>query len=147
MDAVDRRIVNSLQGGFPVSERPFAEVAARLGLGEEELIRRIRHMLEEGVLTRFGPMYNVERFGGAVTLAAMRVPEDRFDEVAETVNGFPEVAHNYARDHSFNMWFVIAADPPERVDEVIAEIEARTGLAVHDMPKIEEFFIGLKVEV
>ena len=146
LDAVDRRIVNELQGGFPISERPFAEAATRLGIGEAELVGRIRRLLDEGVLTRFGPMYDMERLGGAVTLAAMRVPEERFEDVAATVNAFPEVAHNYARDHAFNMWFVIAADPPERIDEVIAEIEARTGLAVHDMPKIEEFFVGLRVE-
>ena len=76
----------------------------------------------------------------------MTVPGDRFDAVAETVNGFPEVAHNYAREHALNMWFVVATERPERVGEVIAEIERATGLEVHDMPKIDEFFIGLRLE-
>jgi len=146
MDAVDRRIVNALQGGFPISDRPFAEAAEGLGISEAELIRRLRDMLAEGVLSRFGPLYHAERLGSGLTLAAMAVPEDRFDAVAERVNAHPEVAHNYARDHAFNMWFVLATDTPERIDAVIAEIEYETDLSVYSMPKIEEFFIGLRLE-
>jgi DNA-binding Lrp family transcriptional regulator len=100
----------------------------------------------DGVLSRFGPLYNADRLGAAVTLAAMRVPEAGFDEVAETVNARPEVAHNYARDHAFNMWFIIAADSRDRIDEVIAGIEAETGLEVYDMPKTQEFFVELRLE-
>lgn len=145
MDAVDRRIVNALQGGFPVCERPFAEVAARLGIAESDLIARLRQMVEGGVLSRFGPLYDAERMGGAVTLAAMAVPADRFDDVAAIVNACPEVAHNYARDHSLNMWFVVAADRPERIAEVIDAIAAATGLTVLNMPKLEEYFLELKL--
>jgi len=146
MDVIDRRIVNALQGGFPISDRPYAEAAEGLGISEAELIRRLRDMLAEGVLSRFGPLYHAERLGGGLTLAAMAVPEDRFDAVAETVNAHPEVAHNYARDHAFNMWFVLATDTPERIDAVIAEIESETDLSVYSMPKIDEFFIGLRLE-
>lgn len=144
MDATDRRIINGLQGGMPLSPRPYAAAAERLGLSEDELIGRLRRLLDDGVLSRFAPMYNAERLGGAVTLAAMAVPLDRFDAVADIVNGFQEVAHNYARDHALNMWFVVATDRRERVAEVLAEIESGTGLRVYDMPKIEEFFIGLR---
>lgn len=147
MDATDRNIINSLQGGFPVCERPYAEVATRLGLGEDELIARLETLLAQGTLTRFGPMYHAERLGGALTLAAMKIPPAEFDRVAEIVNGFPEVAHNYARDHEFNMWFVLATETPERISEVIAEIERATGCPVYNMPKIEEFFVGLRFEV
>ena len=146
MDAIDRRIINGLQGGFPVCERPYAAAAEKMGLDEDELLSRLDVLLGDGVLSRFGPMYRAERMGGDVTLAAMEVPESRFDGVADIVNGFDEVAHNYACDHDLNMWFVVAADGRRRIDEVIAEIERRTGLAVHDMPKIEEFFIGLRLE-
>ena len=90
-------------------------------------------------------MYDAERLGGGLTLAAMAVPVDRFDEVAGIVNGFAEVAHNYARNHDLNMWFVVAADRPERVGQVLAEIEDATGLEVLDLPKIEEFFLELKL--
>jgi len=143
MDAVDRRIVNAFQGGFPVAERPFAEAASRVGIEEDELIARIGALREAGTLTRFGPLYNAEAMGGALTLAALAAPAERYDDVAEMVNRHPEVAHNYERAHALNMWFVIATDDPARVREVIAAIEAETGLAVYDMPKEAEFFVGL----
>ena len=146
MDALDRRIVNELQGGFPLSERPYAEVAARLGTHEDELIRRIDRLLADGTLSRFGPMYHAERLGGALTLAALRVPEADFERVAAQVNAHPEVAHNYAREHVFNMWFVLATEMPGRIDEVIASIERETGLKVYNMPKLEEFYVGLRFE-
>lgn len=146
MDAVDRAIINSLQGGFPICERPFAVAAAELDITEAELIARVERLLAEGVLTRFGPLWHAERLGGALSLCAMAVPAERFDAVAAIVNGYPEVAHNYARDHDLNMWFVIATEHPERKDEVLTEVQARTGLPVFDMPKIEEFFVGLRFE-
>jgi DNA-binding Lrp family transcriptional regulator len=146
VDAVDRAIVNALQGDFPICERPYAEAAARLGLSEDELLARLARLLERGVLTRFGPLYHAERLGGAVTLAALRVPGEDFDRVAEIVNAFPEVAHNYARAHEFNMWFVVATETPERLAAVLREIERATGLEVYDFPKLEEFYIGLRFE-
>ncbi|WJW75436.1 AsnC family transcriptional regulator [Thiohalobacter sp. IOR34] len=147
LDDTDRRIINALQGGFPVCERPYAEAAAGLGLDEAELIRRIDALLEAGLLSRFGPMYHAERLGGGLTLAAMRVAEDDFESVAEQVNRYPEVAHNYRRDHELNMWFVLATETPERIDEVIADIQARTGYRVYNMPKRDEFFVGLRFEL
>ena len=146
MDSIDRDIINNLQGGFPLSERPYADAAARLGLTEDELIRRLDGMLEKGALTRFAPMYHAERLGGALTLAAMKIPPPDFERVAGIVNGFPEVAHNYAREHEFNMWFVLATETPARINEVIGEIEKATGYAVYNMPKLEEFFVGLRFE-
>ena len=146
MDTTDRNIINNLQGGFPLSERPYAEAAARLGLTEDELIQRLDGLLEKGALTRFAPMYHAERLGGALTLAAMKISPPDFERVAEIVNGFPEVAHNYAREHEFNMWFVLATETPARINEVIGAIEKATGYAVYNMPKLEEFFVGLRFE-
>lgn len=147
MDELDCAIINDLQGGFPVTDRPYAEAARNLGITEHQLIQRLEDMLAQGLLTRFGPMYHAERLGGGLTLAAMRIPEEDFDRVAEQVNAFPEVAHNYARDHDFNMWFVLATETPERIDEVLAEITRRTGYPVYNMPKLEEFYIGLRFEL
>jgi len=146
MDAIDRQIINALQGGFPVCERPYAEAAAGLGISEDELIRRLERLLADRMLTRFGPMYHAERMGGAFTLAAMQVPAGDFERVADIVNGFPEVAHNYAREHVFNMWFVLATERPERVQEAISEIERATGLKVYSLPKLEEFYVGLRFQ-
>jgi len=139
LSELDRRIVNLLQEGVAVCERPYAAAARELGLSEEALLARLQSLLDRGVLSRFGPMYNVERLGGAFTLAAMRVPPERFEQVTAQVNARAEVAHNYRRDHEFNMWFVIAAEDPAHVAGVIAGIERDTGLPVYDLPKEREF--------
>lgn len=146
MDELDRRIVNALQGGFPVCERPFAAAAEGLGMEETTLIARIAALRAEGVLSRFGPLYKAEGLGGAVTLAAMAVPEERFEEVVALVNAHPEVAHNYARDHRLNMWFVLATEDEARIADTIRAIEAETGLAVLNMPRLAEYHVGLRLE-
>src|SRR4030067_743925 len=132
MDALDRAIINNLQGGFPVCDEPYREVAGRLGTSEEELLRRLDALLESGTLSRFGPMYHAERLGGALTLVAMQVPEADFERVTALVNAHPEVAHNYARAHAFNMWFVLATETPGQIDEGIAGIGRATGLPVYN---------------
>jgi len=147
MDDVDRRIIDTLQGGFPVCERPFAAAAAELAITEDDLIARVDRLLADGMLTRFGPLFDAEKMGGAFTLAAMQVPESDFDRIAAQVNAFPEVAHNYARDHALNMWFVVATETPEAIDEVIGRIERASGLPVLDFPKEREFFVELKLPV
>jgi DNA-binding Lrp family transcriptional regulator len=119
-DVADRAVINGLQGGFP---------------------------LDQGKLCRFGPLWNAQTLGGDVCLCAMAVPSERFDAVAGQVNAHPEVAHNYERTHALNMWFVLAAERPERIEEVAAAIELETGIAVHRMPKLNEFFVGFRVEV
>ena len=146
LDDTDRAIINEYQGGFPLTEEPFEDVGAQLGITAREALERVTRLLEDGVLSRFGPMYHAEKMGGGLTFAALEVPEDDFDRIAEIVNAFPEVAHNYARDHIFNMWFVLATETPEGVAETIAGIENATGLKVHNMPKQEEFFVGLRFE-
>lgn len=145
LDATDRRIVNALQGGFPLVAEPFRAAATNLGLAEAELIARIERMLEEKVLTRFGPMYHVERMGGAFVLAALAVPEADFERVAEQVNALPEVAHNYRREHRLNMWFVLATETPGGIEAAIARIERETGLPVFAFPKEREYFVEMKL--
>lgn len=144
MDELDRAIVNRLQGGFPLCARPFAAAAAELGSDEPTLIARIGALLEDGTLSRFGPLYDAERLGGAFTLCALRVPAEEFERVAELVNAHPEVAHNYQREHAFNMWFVLATRAREDIPRVLAAIEAETGLAVFEFPREAEYFIDLR---
>ena len=146
MDVVDRRIINELQDAFPVVDRPFAKVAEKLNLDENDLIARVQQLRETGVASRFGPMYQAERMGGALTLCALSAPPERFDDVVEIVNSFAEVAHNYERDHELNMWFVVATEEPGRIAEVLVEIEEMTGLPVYDFPKEAEYFVGLRFE-
>ena len=145
MDATDRLIVDALQDGFPVCERPFCQVAGELGIGEDELISRVDALLADGTLTRFGPLFDAEKLGGAFTLAAMQVPAADFDRVAAVVNALPEVAHNYAREHDLNMWFVLGTEAPEDIAAAIAKIEEATRLPVYAFPKEHEFFVELKL--
>jgi len=146
LDAVDRRIIDELQGGFPLSAAPYADAATRLGIGEADLLARLRRLLDTGVLTRFGPMYQIERMGGAFVLAALAVPEARWEEVVAAVNALPQVAHNYRREHRLNMWFVLATETPEGIAAAISRIEADTGLRVFAFPKEREYFVEMKLE-
>ncbi len=147
MDELDRAILNRLQSGLPLCERPFAQVAQALGTDEDELLERLRRMLADGTLTRFGPLFDAERLGGAFTLAAMAVPPEELERVAALVNALPEVAHNYQRDHRFNLWIVLAADATEKIAAALQRIEALTGYPVLNLPKEAEYFIGLRLHV
>jgi len=145
LDSLDRAIINRLQDGLPLVPAPFAAVARELQCDEATLINRTRRLLDQGVLTRFGPFFDAEAMGGAFCLCAMAVPAERFDEVAAIVNSFDEVAHNYARDHALSMWFVLATESQEGIAEAARAIERKTGLTVLLLPKLEEYFIGFKV--
>ncbi|MGR0188727.1 Lrp/AsnC family transcriptional regulator [Azospirillum aestuarii] len=144
LDEIDRALVNRLQDGIPVERQPFAGIAADLGLTETEVADRVRALVDGGVLSRFGPMFHAERLGGGLTLAALAVPEDDFDRIAAIVNAFPEVAHNYARQHALNMWFVVATEAPERVRAVLDAIQEATALPVQDFPKLDEYTLDLR---
>ena len=146
LDELDRRIINALQGGFPIVDEPYREVAASLGTTETELLARIARMLEARVLTRFGPMFQIERLGGRFVLAALAVPEERFSDVTERVNALPEVAHNYRREHALNMWFVLATETPDGIAAATRRIEADTGLKVFAFPKLQEFFVDMRLK-
>ncbi|QLH79378.1 Lrp/AsnC family transcriptional regulator [Halosimplex rubrum] len=146
VDAVDAALVDGWQSGFPVRERPFEAVAADVGVDEDEALDRVRRLYDEGIFRRFGPVLNPPVIGSS-TLAAVRAPVDRFDEVAEVVNGYEQVNHNYARDHEWNMWFVVTAASKERRDAILAEIEERTGCEVLVLPMLTDFYIDLEFPV
>ena len=151
IDATDRAIIDHLQGGFPICERPYAQAAAALGIGEDELLEHLQRMLDARVLTRFGPMFQVERMGGAFVLAAMRVPEANWQQVVDIVNAFPAVAHNYRRESDracpFNMWFVLATETADGIAAAVRTIEAASGLPVFAFPKLREYFVEMKLPV
>ncbi|MBU0500591.1 MAG: Lrp/AsnC family transcriptional regulator [Gammaproteobacteria bacterium] len=141
--ALERAFINRFQGNVPLVARPYEIMGAELGLSEAELLEMIRRLLESGILTRFGPSYDASRIKGELSLAAMAVPEDRFEEVTLKVNALPAVAHNYRRDHALNMWFVISTLAGGGVAHCIDDIESATGLRVLDFPKQREFYLGL----
>ncbi|WP_273526446.1 AsnC family transcriptional regulator [Pseudomonas sp.] len=147
MDDFDRQLINRLQHGLPLVRQPWQALAEELGSNSEVLRARVQALLDDGTLTRFGPMFDIERLGGAFTLAALSVPEERFDEVAAILDAMPEVAHNYRREHAWNMWFVLGCATPEGIAETIARIEAQTGLPVLNLPKEETYHVGLHFPV
>lgn len=145
LDVTDRALVNALQGGFPLCDEPYRAIGEALGLIESEVLARLQGLLDRKILTRFGPMYQIERMGGAFVLAALKVPEDEFGRMTEIVNALPEVAHNYRREHALNMWFVLATETPEGIAAAIEKIEAATGLPVFAFPKEREYFVEMKL--
>ena len=147
LDVLERRFINRYQGGFPLSGKPYHVVAATLGTTETTLISRIRKLLDSGVLSRFGPLYDAKRLGGDVVLAALRVPENDFDRVSQQVNAYSSVAHNYRRQHELNMWFVVSAETPEVISRTLEDIGRQTGLRVYGFPKLREFYLGLWFQV
>lgn len=146
LDATDRVLINALQGGFPLCDEPYRTVGEKLGLTEAEVLTRLRGLLDSKVLSRFGPMYQIEKIGGAFVLAALKVPEADYEEIAAQVNALAEVAHNYRREHVLNMWFVLATETPEGIAAAIAKIEAVTGLPVFAFPKEREYFVEMKLD-
>jgi DNA-binding Lrp family transcriptional regulator len=147
IDEVDARLIDEYQSDFPVAERPFRQVAADLGVTEDEAFERVRRLREDlKVFRRFGAVLNPPVIGSS-TLAAVQAPDDRFDEVAEVINGYQQVNHNYRRDHAWNMWFVVTAGSRERRDEILAEIERETGCAVLNLPMLTDYYIDLEFPV
>lgn len=144
---LDKNIINRWQGDFPLSAHPYQVMADELGVTEQELLARLQQLLDTGILSRFGPLYNIEKLGGQFCLAAMSVADDDFSEVAQQVNQLEEIAHNYQREHFLNMWFVIATESAQQIQQVADTIEARTGLPVYLFPKQREFFVELKLQV
>ena len=144
-DAIDRALLNAAQEDLPLTRRPFARLAERLGLTEDEVLARLRRMKDAGLITRFGPFFDAAAMGGAFCLCAMAVPEADFERVVTQVNAHPEVAHNYERAHRLNMWFVLATETPDDIERIARAIEGETGLRVHRFPKLREFYIGFRV--
>lgn len=141
-----RALIDRFQRGLPLVERPYAAMADAVGASEAEVLVALRELEALGVLARVGATVAPHRAGWS-TLAAMAVPAHRLEEVAALVSAFPEVNHNYEREHRFNLWFVVTAASAARVEAVLAEIEARTGLAVLDLPLEQAFKLDLGFEV
>lgn len=143
MDDLDRRLINRLQLGLPLVRQPWQALADELDSSSTELLDRLHELLNDGILTRFGPMFDIDRLGGAFTLAALAVPEPRFDTIAELLAAMPEVAHNYRREHAWNMWFVLACPSEQAISDTLLRIERLTGLEPLNLPKEETYHVGL----
>jgi DNA-binding Lrp family transcriptional regulator len=141
MDEIDSQVVMLLQGSFAVIEQPYREAAAQLGLTEDDLITRLKRLQDKGIVSRFGPLYQLERLGGAYSLAAMQVPDADYERIVELVNDFPEVTQNFRREHAFNMWFVVFATNAAEVKRVLFSIERDSTYLVFEFPKLRDCFV------
>lgn len=141
-ETLDFRLLNDFQRNFPLCPAPFAELAIKLGVAESVVLRMLEKLRREGKISRVGAVFAPKRIG-ASTLAAMAVPPDRLDAVARAINGFPEVNHNYEREHRYNLWFVATAGSEGRLQAALAAIEQAAGLPVLKLPLLHEYHIDL----
>jgi DNA-binding Lrp family transcriptional regulator len=138
--------LNNFQQGFPLSARPYADLAKQLGVSEQEVIQTLKELQESKTISRVGPVFRVGSVG-ASTLAAMAVPAERLEEVAALVNEYDAVNHNYEREHGFNLWFVATAADDEDLQDTLRDIEQRSGLEVMYLPMLEDYHIDLGFEL
>ena len=139
---LEQHLLNDFQHGLSLSPTPYADLAEQLGVDETTVLENLHQLQTEGVISRIGPVFRPNRLGVS-TLAAMAVPSDELETVAEIVSSFAEVNHNYEREHEFNLWFVVIAADRDALQAVLTEIEVRTGYRVMDLPMLQDYFIDL----
>ncbi|MBD5608374.1 MAG: Lrp/AsnC family transcriptional regulator [Desulfovibrio sp.] len=140
-DALDKRILDIIQSDFPLVSRPYEEIARRLDSTEKEVFDRVRKMRESGLVRRIGANYQSSRLGFVSTLCAAKAPPDKLEEFIAFVNAIPGVTHNYEREHDYNIWFTLISPSRERTAEILAEIEAKTGVRPLNLPATRLFKI------
>ena len=144
MDPIDKKILKRVERQFPISSCPYQDLAGELGLSEEEVISRIARLKKKGVIKRIGALFDSEKLGLKSTLVAMKVPQPRLQEVANIVNCYSGVTHNYSRKHEFNLWFVLMAKNDEEIDDILKKIEDQSGINdILNLPKKQLFKLNL----
>lgn len=139
---LEQHLLNDFQRDMSLSATPYADMAEQLGVSEEDVLQSIKSLQDRGVISRVGPVFRPNRIGVS-TLAAMAVTEQDLECVARIVSAFPEVNHNYQRDHEYNLWFVVTASSEEHLDIVLHEIEQHAEYPLMSLPMLEDYFIDL----
>lgn len=139
---LEQHLLNDFQRDMTLSTTPYADMAKQLGVNEDEVLRSVQSLQERGVISRVGPVFRPNRIGVS-TLAAMSVPAEHLECVARIVSAFPEVNHNYEREHDYNLWFVVTASSEEHLDIVLYEIEQHAEYPVMSLPMLDDYFIDL----
>ncbi len=142
IDALSRRLIDRFQHGMPLCAEPYRAMAEALDCSEAEVLACLEALEHGGGLSRVGPVFEHSR-AGASTLVALAVPEARLESVAERINSYPEVNHNYLREHRYNLWFVVTGPDRAHVEALLAQIEADTGLTPLDLPMQAAYRIDL----
>ncbi len=143
---LERKLLNDFQHDFPLTPTPYADMARQLGVTEAEVLAALARLKQQGAVSRVGAVVRPNTVG-ASTLAAMRVPPEELERVAALVNSYPEVNHNYEREHALNLWFVVVAPNSARLQQVLDDIAERSGYEVLSFPLIEDYHIDLGFEL
>jgi DNA-binding Lrp family transcriptional regulator len=128
LSTLERRLLDEAQRGFPVCSRPYAELGQIVGCSEQEAYDTIHNLRQRGIIRRIGGIFDSGMLGYTSELVAMKVPRERLDEVAQLVNEYEGVTHNYERDGEYNLWFTITAKAGSELNRCVAEIKGRTGV-------------------
>lgn len=128
LDQLDRRLLNLVQSDFPICPQPYQVLAEQLGVTEQEILQRLERLMKQDVIRRLGGVFDSRKLGYKGTLCAIKVPQDRIDEVAAVINSYLGITHNYLRDDDYNMWFTILARSPAKVEQILGEIKEKTGI-------------------
>lgn len=148
MDDIDRKLLNEVQSGFPLTKRPYEDLGARLNCSEGEILKRLKRLKSKGIIRRIGGNFNSQRLGFATTLCAAKVPDDKINRFIEVVNKYPEVTHNYLRDHHYNIWFTFVAPDVKVINKCIEEIIQYTGVReILNLPAVKTFKILVDFDV
>ena len=148
MDEIDKKILNILQKEFPLEEHPFFIIGERCGISEDEAIRRIKRMKEEGIIRRIGAVFEGKKLGRASTLCAARVPEEKIDGFVKVVNASKNVTHNYQRDNEYNIWFTVSAASAGELEKFLKKVKEKTGVTdILDMRAVRTFKINASFDL
>jgi DNA-binding Lrp family transcriptional regulator len=143
---LQKRLLNDYQRDFPLSPTPYNDIAMELGVSEGEVIAAFSELNANDLITRIGPVIPPNRIGVS-TLAAIAVPEEQLESVAQLISAYPEVNHNYEREHRFNLWFVIIAADAQHLAQVLIDMEQQCGYPVMSLPLLEDYFIDLSFQL
>ena len=142
LDALDSAILEWVQAEFPLVPEPFAKLAKEVGTTEQDVLDRLERMRRDGLVRDIGPVFDPVRLGCTTTLCAARVDPARVDEVAAFVSEFPEVTHNYLREHEYNLWFTLIAASRARIEEIVGSVRERPGvMAARSLPALSKYKI------
>jgi siroheme decarboxylase len=150
LDDADRRLLNLMQGSFPIAPRPYARVAELGGFTEEQAMARVRHLLDKRIVRQVTPIFDTRALGYSSMLVAARVDPERPHRAAQVINAHPGVSHNYLRNHEFNLWFTIATEPDSQLGlEGTLDVLAREAGAesVRMLPTLKLFKIKMDLEM
>ncbi|MDP2903969.1 MAG: Lrp/AsnC family transcriptional regulator [Methylovulum sp.] len=137
-----KHLLNDFQRDFPLSARPYQDIADALGATEDEVLTALSDSTIQQFISRIGPVIRPNHIGVS-TLVAMAVPEAHLQSVANKISAYPEVNHNYEREHRFNLWFVAMASDVGHLSHFIEKVEQETGYKTMQLPLVNDFFIDL----